>query len=1213
LLNTQNGGKLRLAADGNWNIDTRDLMRVSSCNHCTTLSVMRTLAVPAVMSVLKPYIDAQEQARRDGTAISLPQRYGITFETALEAELKATTPEGTVQKPELGSVQGDPLVVQYQKTLELMELGVPVIYQGALIHSTGITQFRGMPDFLVRSDWRLEFIDDRLTAYPVQEPHLDALTLPPGKPLYTAWDAKLSTKPKPNYALQVGLYISALEAAGFKAPDATHGLVLGSRRIEPLTESEVAPATALARAVLEAKVTELANLSEDQQAALASELRYSCDTKKACDVCEYPDLCDHTRFENNDIILVHGIREKQRVALVDAGIKTVEQLATASEEQRPAGIDEKAWGKLQRQAAAQQTARATGKPFHMLLPKPALAALPPASPGDIFFDMEGFPYYRGGLEYLFGNYTRQEEFVEFWAHTRADERAAFEAFMRWATDRLAQYPDAHIYHYASYEQSALRRLANRHATMELEVDALTSNQKFVDLAEVVKNSLIVGEQSYSIKYLEPHYGFKRSAEVKKATDSVEGYGSWLQLTNIANNEELGSAERIKAKQDADAVIADLREYNKEDVISTLALYEWLASMDGAGSLWKQDAAADEEEHEDETKAQRELAQLIEETKNLMAPLNGLSYGEDPVLDARADAWAALAHSILFYKREKAMYWTGVHVRMSSDSSELANDKAAASLLKVEETYREGAVGAGKTARVKRGFVAEIDVEDIYRPKKGQGLIVRFTGTDSKPTWCFGEVTEIAGTSVWFTAQFPVDSEDALPDAIFELEHFPVDGKVAAIKDLANQITSVWGHPHNEPPVGFPGLELLLRNVPRLGGLAGLPDADQENFLPAIITAVENLDNSVLAIQGPPGTGKTYLASHTIAHLVSLGKRVGVVATAHKASENLLQACIEAGVPGEVIFKQNKSGDTQKRDWKTPSSTKTIVNQTRSLNCGFVVGGTSWTFSSDAILDLRLDYLFIDEAAQFSMVDAIANSRAAKNLVLLGDPQQLAQVVTAIHPGGVENSALGHYMGDNAILPAEQGYFVSVTRRLHPKVNSAVSWLAYEGKLHNHATTESFAVPGKPSGIHSVPVAHHNNSTHSPEEVDVVVQMVREHLQTIPAEEILVITPYNAQVAAISRALEAAGFDRVEVGTVDKFQGREASVVIYSFAASDSDSAPRGVEFLLDQHRLNVGISRAKAVCYLVHSPRLIASNFRTLPELKAISRLAGLLEFARTA
>jgi uncharacterized protein len=372
-----------------------------------------------------------------------------------------------------------------------------------------------------------------------------------------------------------------------------------------------------------------------------------------------------------------------------------------------------------------------------------------------------------------------------------------------------------------------------------------------------------------------------------------------------------------------------------------------------------------------------------------------------------------------------------------------------------------------------------------------------------------------------------------------------------------------------------------------------------------------MHRTVLAIQGPPGSGKTYLGSRTIAHLVEQGKKIAVVANSHSAVENLLSGCIDAGVSGGAIAKQPKKEDKTSRAWTTPSGYSVMKNWRAKQAGGYVIGGTAWTFCSSYVLQEEFDYIFIDEAAQFSLVDAIAVGGGSTNMVLLGDPMQLTQVVQAVHPGGVDNSALGHFMGEQQILDAEHGYFVEVTRRMHPSVNAPVSWLSYQNRLHSHPDTHQLQVPGLAPGFELRPVAHVGNSSHSPEEVEAVLELTKQHLKLVGQNEILIVAPYNAQVDAIRDALNAAGLTDVQVGTVDKFQGREAHIVIVSLAASTADDAPRGLEFLLDRNRLNVALSRAKTNSYLVHSPELIRTRFNNVEDVKAISRLAGLLEFAR--
>ena len=1182
-----------------WKFDTRDLMRATTCSHCTAISILRGLKVPQVLDAIAPYLEQEK---------TLAQKYGDIYEDTLVGELIASLGPELVAEPQLPERAS--MADRIAATEALMRSGVPIIYQGALEHSTRVTVFRGKPDFLLHQDWDFVFTNGTLTAQKMRE------TV--GDYGYTAWDAKYASSAKPAYALQVALYISALENAGWKATDARHGVILGDRSFEVFTEPEVVPVMELARRELDQTIDRFVLMWDAHQIdEFLEDFSWSCSRKTFCDICEYPDLCDAMRHQNDDLLLVHNINGSQVEKLRQVGIHTVAALGGAAETDKPQNLEESIFNRLRIQAQAQTLTKATGEPVSFLLPDPMLQYLPPADPGDIYFDMEGFPYYKqkGGLEYLFGNWTPEGEFVDFWAHNREEEAEAFVAFMTWAMNRLNQNPGAHIYHYAAYEQSALRRLAARHSVMEQEVTQLEQTGRFVDLATYVRKSLVIGQESYSIKYLERYYGFKRTAEVKKATDSVDGYDQWLELCKIADNPTLPEVERELARQDAAQVLADLKLYNKEDVISTKALYDWLAGMEGAGSKYGADPDPKVDSADNTQSASAiVLEQLLEKTRQLFEPLEDWDWGKDTEADERALAWAALAHSILFYRREDVIYWSDLYLRLEQDDAAMEADRKAELLTKVVVESNEPTRSYGGETRTKLVMRANLDPEGLFRPKAGTKVVMRHDLPGGRSGWLLGDVEEVGEGVVVLKRSANARTEHLLPTAILDYQFFSAAKKQSALNNLADRITEAWGNPSNEPPVGFAALDLLLRRPPRLKGVrpegAGLTTGDAA--VEAIIETVSRLDNSVLAVQGPPGAGKTYVASRCIAHLLNQGARIGVVANSHKACENLIEACLELGVDAGRIFKPNQKGDTAPKAWNTPVDSGAVASESRRITGGVLIGGTAWTFADPDVSSEVFDYIFIDEAAQFSMVDALAVANAANNLVLLGDPQQLPQVVNAIHPGGVENSALGHYMGDHEILPSSHGFFLDTTHRLHPEVNKAVSWLSYNNQLKAKPSNASRFLEGCQPGLTITPLSHRFNSTSSVEEVEAVLGRLRQltGAGSLEQSEVLVVSPYNAQVDLLREKLDLAGFNQIEVGTVDKFQGREAKLVLVSMAASSSEDAPRGVEFLFDRNRLNVAISRAQVACEIFVSAQLVMANFKGLNELKALSRFIGLFEFA---
>jgi hypothetical protein len=417
----------------------------------------------------------------------------------------------------------------------------------------------------------------------------------------------------------------------------------------------------------------------------------------------------------------------------------------------------------------------------------------------------------------------------------------------------------------------------------------------------------------------------------------------------------------------------------------------------------------------------------------------------------------------------------------------------------------------------------------------------------------------------------------------------------------------------------PGVDLLRRTPPRLRMGAALP-APGEDLVAAVIAAVEELDGSALAVQGPPGAGKTYLAGKLIARLVRAGRTVAVTSTSHKAVENVLSAA-KKSAPDLPCAKRAKKTPDPAAPWEQPKSNPALVKWREEHTDGHLVGGTAWTFANAAIREEPFDLLIIDEAGQFALADALAVSMCARNVLLLGDPQQLPQVVQGTHPAGAEASALGHVIGGADIMPASLGYFLDETRRMHPAVCEPVSNLSYAGRLHAHPSAAGRGLDGIAAGLYLAEVDHHGNTTRSAEEAAAVTAIVAglhgrpwtDHGTTRPLgdADIVVVAPYNLQARTVTRALDEAGFPGVRVGTVDRFQGQEAPVVITTMTSSSAIDLPRGLDFLLSRNRLNVALSRAQALAILVCSPRLVEADIRTVEEMRLVAGMIGLMTEAR--
>ncbi|HZJ40437.1 MAG TPA: DEAD/DEAH box helicase, partial [Demequina sp.] len=479
---------------------------------------------------------------------------------------------------------------------------------------------------------------------------------------------------------------------------------------------------------------------------------------------------------------------------------------------------------------------------------------------------------------------------------------------------------------------------------------------------------------------------------------------------------------------------------------------------------------------------------------------------------------------------------------------------------------------------------------------------------------------------WLEVSEPLRGEQgdyfAPPTALGPGQPPPTGGIAAAITDWAGMVAealSTWP--------GDPVADLLRRNPPRLKpGSTLAPIGDDP--VAVVSDAVAALADSYLAVQGPPGTGKTYVGAHVIARLVREHQwKVGVVGQSHAVVENLLTAVVrKAGLDASLVGKAARGGNTASAGEAPPFTVIAKDSQAGFAashdDSGYVLGGTTWDFTNrKRFSPKQLDLLVIDEAGQFSLANTIAAASAARNLLLLGDPQQLPQVSQGTHPEPVDTSALGWIAQGSDVLPATRGYFLPESWRMHPAVAEPVSHLSYEGKLRSHLSASERNLEGVEPGLVAVPVWHEGNSTSSEEEALVVVELVTSVLgkqwtdphrdrvgDPLGEGDVIVVTPYNAQLATVRRALDDAGFGGVRVGTVDKFQGQEAVVSIVTLAASSAAEVPRGMEFLIMRNRLNVAISRAQWAARLVYSPDLIRHLPGTPQRLAELSAFVTLTE-----
>ncbi|TPI65518.1 TM0106 family RecB-like putative nuclease [Mesorhizobium sp. B3-1-3] len=1048
----------------------------------------------------------------------------------------------------------DITVSNAEQTLNAMRAGAPIIVQGALLSG----RWSGRADVLRR----------------IETP--SAL----GGWSYEVVDTKLARETKGGTVLQLCLYSDLLAIAQGLAPEFMY---------------VVAPWTDFA-----AQRYRFADYGAYYRRA-KSGLEQSVDSpggtdtypdpNSHCDVCRWSTQCDNRRRVDDHLCLVAGISKVQINELKARGVGAMESLAAMPLplQWKPERGSVHSYERIREQARLQMEARVSGSLGFELLPVVAgfgLTCLPEPSDGDVFLDLEGDPFVgEHGLEYLFGYHFKNEadewSYVGDWAFFRADEKLAFEAFIDFITKRRETYPELHVYHYAPYEPGALKRLMGRYATREEEFDNMLRSKLFVDLYGVVRNGLRASVESYSIKRLEPFYGFTRETALQDAN---------VALLSLQSSLELGHPDTIR-EQDRSVV----QSYNRDDCVSTQFLRDWLEMLRSrviaAGENIVRPKPSDEVASENVTAWLAKISPLIEKlTADVPA---------DPEeRNAEQHARWILANILDWHRREaKATWWEFFRLRDLS-AEELMDERSGLAGL----TFVGEVPGAGKLPTHRYSFIpqeTDIRVEDDLHNVGGDKI---------------GSTDAVSQQNRTIDIKKTGKSVDVHPQAIYGSKNFGSD-------EQANSLVRIGEYVADRGLTGYgpycAARDLLLRLAPRLRGEP--IKTDEETTLAAAVRVATLFDGGVFPIQGPPGTGKSFTGARMVCTLVGEGKTVGITANSHKVIRNLIDKVVEAadelGVDLTCIVKPKEVESNQHR--LVFAKNNADVYGALSGPCK-VAGGTSFLWSRADAFE-SIDVLVVDEAAQMSLANVLAVSQAAHTVVLLGDPQQLDQPMQGSHPDGTDVSALNHILHGEKTILAGQGLFLDETWRLHPDLCAFTSELFYEGKLRSRHGLEGQAISSGPingSGLRYLPIAHSGNQNSSPEEADAIHRLVDHVLRSdtrwidregkeaaITLNDILIITPYNAQVFEIQQRLPGA-----RVGTVDKFQGQEAPIAIYSMTTSSQADAPRGMEFLYSLNRFNVATSRAKCLSILVASPPVFEAECSTPRQIQLANAFCRYLE-----
>jgi uncharacterized protein len=1056
-----------------------------------------------------------------------------------------------------------------EETLAAMKSGADVVYQGVLLDGS----WSGRPDFLVK--------------VPGEGPWGHH---------YEAVDAKLAREAKAAAVLQLCVYTDQLARLQGIHPKHFH---IANRGTSP------APARYVATDYM-AYYRRVRRWFDEFVAS--GEAPYP-EPVEHCAVCPWWKRCEDRRRVDDHLSLVAGSTRRQRNRLAATGITKVVELAALDPDRTIDGIARDPLTKIREQARIQVAGRTAkeviAEPLDPTKPDFGLAALPEPKPGDLFFDLEGDAFVHDrGLEYLFGlvelgtpetGFTVRKvggepRYHAFWATNDADEKRAFERVIDRITLGRQEFAEMHVFHYGHREADALKKLSCRHKTREAEVDDLLRSGALVDLLPIVRHGIRASVEAYTLKHLEPLHGFIREADLRQAARAMIALGWWLETGDID-------------PETVDELKGCIEAYNRDDCLSTWKLRDWLEEerrrleqrtgirLSRPGRR-EQDVPAEDRR----ARAQEVLATVTALTKGLPSEPSG---------DTEEQRCRRLMANLVEWHRreEKSGWWEYFRARDLPEGDRLA-DRAVLADLRYD----------GEVDRVKKSIVHRYTF-----PEQEHGIRKSPTPIDPATEKAAGDVVEIGAAYIHLKRS--AASKVPPPRALIPGKPIATNVHEASLLAIAKSMAA------GTMPTSYPVAHNLLFRIPPSDGRPGEPLVrDSEPTERALARWAMSEEGTVLPVQGPPGSGKTHQAAQMILALIRAGKRVGVTANSHEVIKNVLRKVFELK-PLDVNVRARHLEDSKDATAAEPfdvNDDKPAARELLATGDLNLVGGTTWTWVTTAF-ERSVDVLIVDEAGQISLANALAVSPACTAMVLLGDPAQLDQPQKGVHPPGAQVSALEYLLGEDQTIAAHRGVFLSKTRRMHPSVCDFVSKVFYEGRLDPDPDLglerQSIEGPGpfQRAGLRHVPVAHEGNTNHSPEEVARVAELVSGLLASRPkftdrtgtqrpltALDVLVVAPYNSQVAALRRALPA----EILVGTVDKFQGKEAPVVIYSMATSSSQEAPRGLEFLYSLNRLNVAISRAQALAVIVASPMLTRTACQTPRQIKLVNALCSYLERA---
>lgn len=1112
----------------------------------------------------------------------------------------------------------EPDIKQYEDTLAAIQRGDDIIYQAKL--GACDDRWQGYADFLVKVQ------DERRECGFSYEVH----------------DCKLSATVKGRSIIQLMLYTDILSAMQdgiiprelhiIKKKADEHGL------IETFQVSDLIHYYKELKQQYEASIDEFYKTSNYNTVLT---VLTAMDPVDHCVMCKWSGTCKDQRIEEDHLSLIAGISSKTRKEFRTENIDTLSSVANLDngETARSLKVDEiKPRTNAIIQAKLQHETSIHNPEIPMIKFKPDIIGegygrLYKQTKHDIYLDLESDIYIEpDGLTYLFG-WIYEGKYIECWAESNEQEREAFFNFINTAYKIWKVHPTMHIYHYGHHEHSTFIQLIRKYGYLglddiSLKFQELLNNNVFSDLHKILTGMMWAGTEGYSIKEMEKLSRFSRTADLAKVRKLKS------------------QAELLMEKNEFDQITVEMKDiikkYNEDDCRSLIKLQDYLESLFNEYAneyttvvrpmVIEQDVQEATVLEPELTEKQQKVKEQKEANQEKMENLKKALYDFASTLDTDNEDELKLYEQLLklielpdFYEREEfATKWEYFKYQEMTNEEKYEDSKVLKDIV-----FRE----YGKNDKGK-----ELETIRIYEyPDQPCDFQIDKSTSDFQG-FSSGKVKELDTQNRKITLRTSKKDIELSTEIHIAEEVYPTLDKVTCLIDLSKVIFNDIQNEYLGSSIGNAScsFNLFMKRKPNyIGGTKPVATGITDKLL-AEVSALE--EGSVYCTQGPPGTGKSTNASKLITHLLKekqgSGFTIGITALSHAVMTELMQKVYDRIVEDKIqnvkIFQKVNADVLNSKGYENwPDEKKEIWTMSKDNPANYsdynIIVGTSFMWVSKPVI---VDLMIVDEAGQLSLADTMCVSDSCKRMVMFGDPQQLQQPQKAVHPFGTDDSALGHIFGGRKTVDEEYGLLLNTSFRMHDDICAFVSEMFYDGKLMHDEANSNHAILNndtfKGSGMRFVPSEHEGNKSQSNEEIKKIMNILEKildgktqfkdkhgNLHIVEQKHIKIISPYNAQRNAFERTVHST-YPDIQIGTVDKFQGQEAPIVIFSTAASTPDDAPKGLGFLFNEHRLNVAISRAKAMFILVSSPALFGIQAKKPAHIILANRLVYLIKRSET-